>query len=419
MIRTASTLLRRYSHINWALADQAMVSGVNFFTGILLARYLGIEEFGRFTLVWMTVLFVNSIHHATIISPMMSLGPKQPEAEAPTYFGAIIIQQIVFSCVVFFLLFVGFWLSGVVFPEWMTENLALPLAAAAFAFQLQDFLRRYFFTRGRAAEAFANDAIRYLGQIVVLIWLFMYFQEEMDSARVLWVIAITAALATASGAFFVERIEVNAATLSTIVSRHWHFSKWLTASALMQWTTGNLFIIMAGALLGSVAVGALKAAQNIIGITHILFMGLENIVPASASRKLHVEGKKALRDYLKRVALFGSGATATIAVIAAAAPELWLRLAFGLEYQGYGYLLQCYAAIYVLISFGLPLVFGLRAVEHSRAIFWSFLWATLFSVIVVFPMTKYLGLAGVMSGFAAAILVKTLGLWFSLKKRLG
>jgi hypothetical protein len=31
----------RYSQISWALLDQAMVSGVNFFTGIILVRFLG------------------------------------------------------------------------------------------------------------------------------------------------------------------------------------------------------------------------------------------------------------------------------------------------------------------------------------------------------------------------------------------
>jgi hypothetical protein len=39
-----------------------------------LARYLGVEEFGRFTLVWMSVLFVNSIQHSAINSPMMAVG---------------------------------------------------------------------------------------------------------------------------------------------------------------------------------------------------------------------------------------------------------------------------------------------------------------------------------------------------------
>ena len=37
MIQRAVRLWARYSHVNWALADQTMVSGVNFLTGILLA----------------------------------------------------------------------------------------------------------------------------------------------------------------------------------------------------------------------------------------------------------------------------------------------------------------------------------------------------------------------------------------------
>ena len=41
LIQTAARFLSRYSHINWALADQTMVSGINFLTGILLARFLG------------------------------------------------------------------------------------------------------------------------------------------------------------------------------------------------------------------------------------------------------------------------------------------------------------------------------------------------------------------------------------------
>ena len=53
MIARATRQLGRYRHINWALADQGVVSGINFLTGIMLARFLGLEEFGRFTLAWM------------------------------------------------------------------------------------------------------------------------------------------------------------------------------------------------------------------------------------------------------------------------------------------------------------------------------------------------------------------------------
>jgi O-antigen/teichoic acid export membrane protein len=418
MKRTVTELIQRYSHINWALADQAMVSGANFLTGILLARYLGIEEFGRFTLVWMAVIFVNSIQHAMINSPMMSLGPKRPEAEASPYYGAIIVQMVVFAFFTSFLLLMGVWLSGVLFPEWQVEGLALPLATAALAFQFQDFLRRYFFTRGRAAAAFVNDAIRYMGQIAVLTWLFMSFHEHISTARVLWLIAIMAAVATTFGAFLVERIEVNPKILRTTVSRHWHFSKWMTGSALMQWTTGNLFFIMAGVLLGASAVGALRAAQNLINVINILFMGLENILPARAASHFHVGGIKALRSYLKQVTLLGGVATFIMTFVAAIAPDFWLGLFFGDQYIGYGHLLQWWALIYVLIFFGLPLMGGLRALEQPQTIFNSYLWMTLFSVLAAYPMTLYLGLNGVLGGIALFHFFQLLILWFGLKKRL-
>ncbi len=395
-----------------------MVSGINFLTGILLARFLGLEEFGRFTLAWMVILFVGSIQHAAINSPMMSIGPKQPEAEAPGYYGAIVVQQVVFSCVVSFLLFAGVRLSGIVLPEWRVEGLALPLAVAALTFQFQDFLRRYFFTRGRGAAAFANDAIRYLGQIAVLIWLFVYFRESMDTAKTLWVIALMAAAGAVYATFNVERFEINAATARAVASRHWRFSKWLTASALMQWTTGNLFIIAAGALLGASAVGALKAAQTLMGVTHILFMGLANIVPVRAARRFAEGGAKALTAYLGRVALGGEVVTAVVAVVLAAAPGFWLTLVFGEEYAGYGYLLRWFAVIYPVRFLAFPLSAGLRAIEFTRPLFYASLAATLFTLASVYPLIHWLGLTGVMGGLLTISVIRTVILTSGFSRRL-
>ncbi|BCL60052.1 hypothetical protein DGMP_07450 [Desulfomarina profundi] len=147
--------LKKYSHVNWALADQAMVSGVNFLTGILFARYLGLEEYGRFTLVWMAVLFCNSFQQAGIIAPMMSIGPKQTPEEEPGYYGAVCVQQVVWSMGCSLLLWLGVRLSYVFYPQWQIENLACPLAVTLLAWQLQDFLRRYFFVRNQGEWHFS------------------------------------------------------------------------------------------------------------------------------------------------------------------------------------------------------------------------------------------------------------------------
>ena len=418
MIQRAVRFSGQHTHLNWALVDQTMVSGINFLTGILLARYLGVDEFGQFVLVWMAVLFVNGFHYAMIDSPMVSIGPKQTDSESPAYFGAVVVQEVLFSCLSFLLLFGGTRLSGVLFPEWGGVGLALPLASVVLVDQFQDFLRRYFFVRGRAIVAFTLDAIRYLGQTAILIWAFIFFTDSLDTTKVLWIISIAATAAIVFGLFFVERVEMRATTFKAVVFRHWHFSKWLTGAALMIWANGNFLMIMTGTLIGAPAVGALKAAKSVMGICHILTMGLENIVPAAAARKFFEGGKQALCEYLKRVVQFGGGATAIFAVIAAVAPEFWLVLIFGSDYQGYGYLLQGFAAFYTLSFLGFSLATGLRAIEKSKVIFQSYIWMTLFTLLSFYPLITYLGLAGVIAGFLIVVLIEILTLWIGLKMEL-
>ena len=398
MIQAVARLFSRYSQINWALADQAVISGVNFLTGILLARYLGLEGFGQFTLAWMAVLFVNALQHATIIAPMMSIGPKQPAAELPAYYGAVIVQQVVFSLCVFVVLFAAIEASPLVFPDWGLGGLGLPLACAAVAFQCQDFLRRYLFTRGRAAQAFVNDGVRYLGQLAILIWLFLSFPERRESETALWVIAGTAAAAAIYGIFLVERVAWAPGMFGATAARHWRFSRWLAGSAVMQWTSGNLFLLAAGALLGTSAVGALRAAQTLMGPCNILFQGLENVVPTRAAWHFQHGGKAALVGYMKKVGLVFGLVMAAIAAVAAAAPEFWLGLAYGDEYVGYGYLVRWYAVIFLLSYFAVPLQAGLRAVEQTRGIFLATVSATIVSVAGAYPLINEFGVTGAVAG---------------------
>ncbi len=398
MIEAAGRLFGRYRQINWALADQAVISAVNFLTGVLLARYLGLEGFGQFTLAWLAVLFVSALQHATIIAPMMSIGPKQSAAELPAYYGAVILQQAVFSFFAFMVLLAAATASSLLFPDWSLGSLGLPLACAAVAFQCQDFLRRYLFARGRPAQAFINDAVRYLGQLAVLIWLFWSFPEQRHSESALWVIAGTAAAAAFLGIFLVERIAWAPEALRATAVRHWRFSRWLAGSAVLQWVTANLFLLAAGALLGTAAVGALRAAQTLLGPCNILFQGLENVVPARAAWHFQHGGRAALLGYMKKVGLVFGLVTAAIAVVAAAAPEFWLGLAYGDEYVGYGYLVRWYGVIYLLAFLGVPFRAGLRAIEDTRSIFLSTALASVVGVAVVYPLLAEFEVIGAVAG---------------------
>src|SRR5690349_4082844 len=139
--------LARHSDLNWALLDQGTASGVNFLTTVILARQLGLEGFGVFMLAWMVLLFFKGLQGGLILSPLMSIGPKQEPAHRDRYYGAVLVQQLAFAlCGAGFIL-IGGAIMGRIWPEWAVSALALPLAAAMIGDQLQEYWRRYFFTR--------------------------------------------------------------------------------------------------------------------------------------------------------------------------------------------------------------------------------------------------------------------------------
>ena len=415
-MRSAFKYFKKYNHVNLALLDQAMVSGTNFLTGILFARFLGVEEFGRFTLTWMAVLFINSIQMAMITVPMMSIGPKQTKNSKSYYYGAIMIQQACFATLSCIAIYIGVKISKLFYPEWSIDHLALPLAAVCFFFQNQDFLRRFFFTTSRHGMALINDTISYLGQLVLLI--FLFFTIDMDTTSVLVTIAGTSAIAVVFGVFSLKDLSWQYNGSFQIFKQNWNFSKWMTASAVLQWTSGNIFIVAAGSMLGATAVGAIKAAQNIMGISHILFQGLENIVPVKASVHYAQSGIHGLIRYLKKVILWGGFATAIIALTAGVLPGFWLTLFYGLQYQGFGFILQWYAIIYLLIFMGLPLRVGLRTLETTRPIFIAYVLMTIFSICTAKYFIFYFGIQGIMAGILGTQLILQCSLFVALNHNL-
>src|ERR1035437_7518826 len=111
--RMRNGLLRQFlGREIWALTDQAVVSATNFLTNVMLARFMGLREFGVFALAWMSVLFVNSLQNALIIAPMMSTGPKQEERDRPSYFGAVVFQELVLAAFCFVLVYSVLKVSG-------------------------------------------------------------------------------------------------------------------------------------------------------------------------------------------------------------------------------------------------------------------------------------------------------------------
>jgi O-antigen/teichoic acid export membrane protein len=383
-------------HEAWALTDQAVLSGTNFLTNVLLARFLGLREFGVFALAWMAVLFVSSLQSALIVAPMMSVGPQQTKEQRPFYFAAVVVQELVLAVSSLLLLYLALQTLDAFFFHANLRRLALPLATAAFAYQLQDFVRRYFFATRQSRRALANDALSYLSQLPLL--LLLRATGALNCATALWALSGTSLLGAAAGWFWMEPLAFQWSWIKSTFLRHWKFSRWLGASALLQWTSGNLFVLAAPLFYGPAAAGVLKASQNLMAVAHIWLQGLDNVLPVEAAHRLRQSGMRSMLSYLRAMLLKWGGLTLLLAIGIGTAPGFWLRLFYGPQMVQYGYVLRFYALLYVVVFLGGPLRAGLQALEYTAPIFWSYLAMTSLAFVGAVPLTRQFGLNGTLLG---------------------
>ncbi len=386
-----------------ALFDQGLVSGANFLTNVLLARGFGIREYGVFALAWIAVLFANSLQYALIVTPMMSIGPKQLEEDRSTYYGAVMVQEGCFATLAAFLMYVAIRLSIYFFPQWGVSDLALPLSFATFAYLLQEFLRRYFFCTRQSKRALITDSVSYLTQLPLIFWISQSHSGKL--ATILWVIAATSAIGFFTCVRWYERVRLTQQAVRSVFWRHWRMSRWLVPTAFMQWGAGNLFLMAAPIYYGAAASATIRAANNIVGVAHVWFLGLDNVVPAEASRQLRKNGLDGMMHYVEKVMFQWGGVTLGFTSLVAAFPTFWLKLAYGSKYSSDGSVLRLYALLYIFIFMSGPLRAGLQALEYTAPVFWAYPAMITFSVLLAGPMARGLGLNGVMIGMCATQLI--------------
>ncbi len=412
LIRFGSTLLRRYSHINWALCDQVMVSGSNFLFTVLIARYLGVEEFGRFVLVWMVVLIATGVNGSLLIAPMLSLGSKKDRVERDVFFSVILVGQAVFVLLACVVIWFGTLGVDAIWPDLDLGNLSTPLTATTVTFFSRDFFRRYFFASNRPSVAFCNDALGYAAQFAIFLAVARY--TTLSSAEALWIIAGGGLVSCLVALPRIRLTPFRLATMHQVTLEIWHFSKWILASSGLSSAGGYAYMLVVGALLGTAAVGGMRAAFNLMRATHVLLAALENVIPVRAGNQYRIRGLRGLIAFMRRTAWTLGLATAVIALIAGIAPEFWLTLVYGEDFGEFGPILQVIAFQSLITALAFVIRSGLRTLEMTRSVFLSQVTNTICFLFLAYPIMTGFGVVGAAGGiFVGNLLYLTL-LWKSL-----
>lgn len=404
--------IKRYHLISWTLADQSLVSGANFLTNIVIARFLGIEAFGIYSILLIVIWFIESLQQAVIVSPMLCLGTKYGAGNQNAYFSAVFGAQLVFTISTAVLVAIGSALTNK-----LLIDLIPPLVALVIAKQLHEYMRQSFFARTRPPLAFLVDGVNYGISIIGLLILFMWTDSTLLSST-LWLMAGAFLVASAVGMLFQDQWKWRSEMFREVIGRHWAFGKWLTASNVLEHGGRNAFLLIAAWVLGPAAIGAERATGNVLGLLVVINKALANLVPVRATQQYLAGGTKTLGGYLRKVILVSIGATVIITVIACMAPEFWLTVLYGAQYTEYAYLIYWHSFIWLIAIPSSSLRAGLWALEATSPIFVGALISATFSVLVAYWLASEFALPGVMFGLGCMNLIPLVFLSSNLCGRL-
>lgn len=381
MMQLFKLWLNRSSQVKWVLVDQILVSGMNFFTGVLLARFLGVEGYGQFVVLYAVLLYVNIFQSALIVAPMLSIVPRMSsEVERINYFKGVITLQILFSVIVSLsILCLGREIEKW-YPLGNAKNSLLPLATSILLFQLQEWLRRYYFIARKGKNVFFNDFVSYGGQIALLFLLNKL--GNLSIANAFWAIAASSATAFLIG-LLTEDIWPVPSYAIPVFKQSWKFGRDLLFSGQIYWASSQGILILSAAILGSKAAGGIRAAQNIVGPVNILFQGMENIIPIQAAQHYNQNYLAGLTKYLKKVGLVGGLLLALPCIIVAIFSSQLIELAYGKTYTAYASLIVWQATIALIGFFRMQAFYFFRTTGYTKKIVLN----TIISCVIVYIFT--------------------------------
>ena len=361
MSAQGSWLPESLRRLNLTLADQLLISSGSFAAGVLLARGLGMNGFGTFSIVWIVVLFLHGLQLSLIVAPMMSIGPSVSENDSGEYFGAVFCHQLIFAATTSTLLAVGLRYHPATRD---VSVLAAPLFVMSFADQTREFLRRYFFVRARAHCALLVDAVSVGVQVAALALLVANRSVTIGAA--LWVMGIASVAGVLTGVGRIDRLRLCMQSFRGIWARHWRLGSWLMLSTLTQWLGSQGVLLLAGIHHGAASVGGARAVITLSAPFGILIQALHNLVPVRTSEMYHNLGFAAMVRYLAKVTLWTMGALTLGGVVMVVLATPLFGFVYGVQYLELTKFVP-WQALYVVLG---GLVFGVstffRTIEEAR-----------------------------------------------------
>jgi O-antigen/teichoic acid export membrane protein len=348
----------------WAAADQALISGTNLFTMLLMARAVAPSQFGTFVLAYAGLWVFQNVQRALIVEPLNVLGAKKEGSDYRRYVTSSAALQAIFAVLVASALLASGTLALSV------QSLLFALALAVVCWQMQEFVRRVFYTRTYVGRALINDSISYGGQVVLLTAL--YVQGALTPVSALVAVAITSAIAVVVGGWQVRShmgAGLSIRSLREAATDNWRFGRWLLGTNPL-WDLGNRFyLFLLAAFVGPAGLGAFTAAITMSRVSRVLLQALDTLLPPIAARRFEQRSQAGMETLLMAVTLIGIVPVLLSMIFLMVFAQEVLHMVYGGAYDEFASVLRIVSLTSLSALLLTLLRVALKAIEETRVLF--------------------------------------------------
>ena len=378
-----------------AMLDQGLMSGSNFLTTILLARWLAPAQYGAYAMAFSIFVLLACIHECLIIEPMTVFGPSSYRDRQPEYLAAVMRVQGLFGLVCFILLAFAAFLShhfklGGGLPSALVGlSISGPCVYTLFV------VRNAFYLAQRPASSAAGS---FVYSTVLLGGVLAVYKAGQLSPLTAFVMVTLASLVSMAVLMNLKLAWKSSGgetpSLRGIWQQHWNYGRWALGTGTVKWIPANIFYALTGTLLGMAEVGSLKAVLNLFLPVAQAANSLSNLFQPFVAGVFGREGLASTKGPVFRVmGLYFVGGLVYWALLTTFAKTMFLWL-YGGKFMDSAPLVPWVAmgAMLTVTSYGPTL--GLRAIQCPYSVFVAYSAAGVVSIGLGIIATWAYGMPG-------------------------
>jgi O-antigen/teichoic acid export membrane protein len=375
-----------------SILDQGILSISNFLTGIFVARAVGAEDFGVYSLLFAGLMILAGAQNALITGPLRVLGVRSRGSGA--YFKAQVRLQLMLS---------GVLATGAILVMSFGTHLSLTaiftFAFCLIFFQLQELARIINLTKLTLKSLLIMDV--FTNGLRIGLLLFMSVQGMLTPISALLAIALSCGVGVAIYLRWHGVKGVSTMPLSVVAAENWGYGRWILLETLAYTASTQAYLYFTALWVDKQSAGALNAVLSMLNMVNVLQLGVMAFAIPRARQKLMEYGYYVWRRWMLQVGFVLTVSTAFIMLLVTLFAKPLLVHLYTPFYGDYAYLLPVLASSYVLTALNSVLNAAFLTALLPKAGFMAKAVSGIVTLLLAYPVISKWGVAGAAVGLLA------------------